>query len=81
MDMQREKPPDAACSLAAQLQCAQRELAMRQRVYPRWIREDRIAPQKAEREQALMAAIVETLARLCAQEQAHAQPSLFEEGR
>jgi len=41
--------------------CAQRELALRQRVYPKWVREERMSRQKADHEIACMAAIVEQL--------------------
>jgi len=38
--------------------CAQRELQMRLKVYPRWINEGRISHEKASREIELMEAIV-----------------------
>jgi len=41
--------------------CARRELAMRQRVYPKWVKEERMNQQKADHEIACMAAIVEQL--------------------
>jgi hypothetical protein len=37
--------------------CAKRELAMRRRVFPRWIEQKRITPQNAEIEIAKMEAI------------------------
>lgn len=37
--------------------CARRELNMRRRVYPRWIEQRRITPEKAEAEIAMMEAI------------------------
>jgi len=39
--------------------CAQRELRMRERVYPRWVSIDRMTDEQAARELALMAEIVE----------------------
>jgi hypothetical protein len=39
--------------------CAARELRMRYRVYPRWIENGNLTADKAQREQDLMAAIVE----------------------
>ena len=49
-------------SLQGQLECAERELRMRRRVYPRWVSEGRMEQGKADRELLAMAAIVETLA-------------------
>lgn len=40
------------------LACAQRELKMRQRVYPRWIEGDRMSAGKAAHEIACMQSIV-----------------------
>jgi hypothetical protein len=37
--------------------CARREAAMRRRVYPRWIEQKRITPEKAKAEIAMMEAI------------------------
>jgi hypothetical protein len=48
-------------SLRAQLACARRELALRERVYPRWVAEERLLPSTAAHETAPMAAIVRTL--------------------
>jgi hypothetical protein len=41
--------------------CAKRELMMRKRVYPRWIEQDRMSQEKADKEIAFMAAILEHL--------------------
>ena len=37
--------------------CASRELKMRRRVYPRWIEQKRLTPQKAQSEIEMMEAI------------------------
>lgn len=42
-------------------ECAERELKLRQRVYPRWIETNRISPAKATHELAVMEAIVKHL--------------------
>jgi hypothetical protein len=49
---------------AEMLACAQRELAMRRRVYPRWVGMGRMKPADAERETLHMAAIVALLTSL-----------------
>jgi hypothetical protein len=41
--------------------CAKRELLMRKRVYPRWVADDRMTQEKADKEIAFMAAILEHL--------------------
>jgi len=46
-------------SNADKLACAQRELAMRQAAYPRWIREGKMKEAKAAWEIAVMQAIVD----------------------
>jgi hypothetical protein len=43
------------------LACAQRELAFRQRVYPRWIEQGRYTEVKAALEIAMMEAVVEVI--------------------
>ncbi len=48
-------------SLKDQLACAQRELALRQRVYPRWVEAGKLKQSIAEEEIRRMAAICETL--------------------
>lgn len=65
--------------ITEQLACAQRELRLRQRVYPRWVAEGKMDEVKLQRELSGMEAIVETLAALCRQEEAKVQPSLFGE--
>ncbi len=46
---------------AEQRECAERELRMRKSAYPRWVSQNKMTQTKADREIALMAAIVETL--------------------
>lgn len=58
---------EAAVSLEAQLACAERELRLRLRVYPRLVREDRMREAQAAHEIAAMLAIVETLGALAAE--------------
>lgn len=50
-----------APSLAEQLVCIDREIAMRQRVYPRWIEQGRMSTDKAAREISTMQAVRNTL--------------------
>ena len=54
----------ATVTYEAQLQCAERELAMRRRVYPRWVADNKMTAAKADSEIAAMAAVCETLRRL-----------------
>lgn len=69
--------------LRAQLQCAQKELARRVRVYPGMIAQDILLTSTATRELAAQTAIVRTLARLCAQEEdaVRGQAELFGDAR
>lgn len=53
-----------AFSYADLLECARRELRMRERVYPRWVEGGKMTARQAAREIALQTAIVETLERL-----------------
>jgi hypothetical protein len=48
-------------TIADQLKCARRELALRQRAYPRWIDNGRMSRDEADREIEAMSAIVATL--------------------
>lgn len=48
-------------SIADQIKCAKRELAMRRRVYPKWVMQGRMTKEMADHETNAMAAIVETL--------------------
>ena len=51
-------------SLADQIACAKRESALRQRVYPAWVKSGRMKQADADREIARMNAIVQTLIQL-----------------
>jgi hypothetical protein len=51
-----------AFTSAEKRECAERELKMRQRVYPRWVQSEKMTQAKADREIALMQAIVEDYA-------------------
>lgn len=46
-----------------QVECVEREIAMRKRVYPRWVQNGKMSPQKAARETATMEAVLRTLQR------------------
>lgn len=50
-----------AISLDGQIKAAERELAMRQRIYPGWVNAKRMTVHKASEEIAAMAAILKTL--------------------
>ena len=52
-------------------ECARRELAMHQRVYPTWVESGRMTQERADREIELMAAIADDY-------RATAEPSLFD---
>ena len=51
-------------TIAEQLACTRRELDMRRRVYPQWVRDGRMSRDAADREVATMASIVDTLQKL-----------------
>lgn len=63
-------------SLDQQRRCALRELALRQRVYPRFVAAGRMSPAQAADELCAMAAIVDTLTQLVLA--TDPQPSLFQ---
>lgn len=44
-------------TVAEQVKCIERELALRKRVYPRWIEQSKISPGKAEYEIKVMESI------------------------
>lgn len=48
-------------TIREQLDAARRELAMRHKVYPGWVRDRKMTAEKAAHETECMAAIVETL--------------------
>lgn len=47
--------------LAEQIKCVKREIAMRERVYPRWVNAGRLVQSKADTEIAVMKAVLKTL--------------------
>ncbi len=51
-------------SLADQLACCEREVKMRERVYPGWVERGRMTPQKAAAELHAMRSVVATLRQL-----------------
>lgn len=55
-------------SLDEQIACVKREIAMRERVYPRFIESGKLKQQKADREIEAMKAVLETLTVLASQE-------------
>jgi hypothetical protein len=61
-------------SLAEQIAEAQRELALRRRCYPGWVKAGKLTHEDASRQLAAMAAIVHTLQRLDVEQR---QLSLF----
>src|ERR1041384_6141707 len=54
----------SAIQLEQQLQCVQREVQMRRRVYPKLVATGRLTQAQADRELHTMQAVAETLARL-----------------
>lgn len=71
-------PHDTPVSLHDQWQEAVRELAMRRRVYPRWVRQDHLMPDRAAYQLRVQEAIVATLKRLLDHDDAHSgQYQLF----
>jgi hypothetical protein len=48
-------------TISEQIRCAQRELSLRERVYPRWVSDRRMTQDKADREIAGMRAVIATL--------------------
>lgn len=47
--------------LVAQIQCVQREIVMRERVYPKWVAAGRLRQADADREIAAMRAVLDSL--------------------
>jgi hypothetical protein len=56
--MNRDAP---TVSFAEQTACVRREIAMRERVYPKWVGTGRMKAEAAEREIAAMRAVLQTL--------------------
>lgn len=52
---------DAPIPLAAQIACVERELALRRRVYPRWVTTGKLTEGKANAEIKGMQAVLDTL--------------------
>lgn len=44
-----------------QVRCVEREISMRERVYPRWVEQKRMTEKKADQELEAMRAVLETL--------------------
>jgi hypothetical protein len=44
-----------------QLRCVRREIAMRERVYPRWVADRKMTQQKADFELTVMRAVADTI--------------------
>jgi hypothetical protein len=65
-------------TLAEQIAEAQRELALRRKCYPAWVKAGKLTHDEAYHQLAAMAAIVHTLQRLDAEQR---QLSLFGQGR
>lgn len=51
----------ADVSLADQVACVEREIKMRERVYPRWVQSERMTQAQAARELLAMRAVLESL--------------------
>lgn len=72
--------PDGPPTMADQIACVRREIAMRKNVYPKWVESGRLKDIDAGREQARMQAVHDSLERLAeldrlaANKQAHAEP-------
>jgi signal recognition particle subunit SEC65 len=56
-------------TLDQQIACVRREIALRKRVYPRWVESGRMKKETADREIDCMQAVHDTLAALREQEQ------------
>ena len=58
-----------AIPYAEQLKCVRREIAMRERVYPRWVADRKMTQTKADAEIAAMQSVAETLIPLAQSEE------------
>lgn len=54
--------------LSSQIACIERELAVRRRVYPRWVASQKMRQEKADHEIECMEAVLDTLRRSGQQE-------------
>lgn len=52
---------DSPIPLSAQIACVEREIALRKRVYPRWVEQGRMSQDKADAEIAAMTAVLATI--------------------
>lgn len=50
-----------AIQVTEQIACVEREIAMRKRVYPRWVADERMTQAKADHEIRAMEAVLETV--------------------
>ena len=53
-----------AVSLERQIECVEREIRMRARVYPRWVKAGKLNADAAQEESAAMQAVLQTLLQL-----------------
>ena len=53
--------PDQGIDLTQQIKCVEREIAMRLKVYPRWVQRGKMQQQQATYELAAMGAVLNTL--------------------
>jgi hypothetical protein len=60
-----------------QIACVKREIAMRRRVYPRWVEQGRTTQALADDQIAMMEAVLATLERVQAEQTAKVAPGLF----
>lgn len=65
-------PTPADVSLADQIASVEREIAMRERVYPRWVQSERMTQRQADRELLAMRAVLATLLRAATADEAGA---------
>lgn len=68
---------EARVPIERQIAEVRRELAMRRRVYPRWVSAGRMAQDEADKFIAAMEAVQGTLERLRDAQRAHREPGLF----
>jgi len=64
-------------SIKQQIMEAKREVALRERVYPKWIGTGRVTQGQADRQLTAMKAILATLEALERDQQTRIQPTLF----
>lgn len=63
-------------SLDQQIASVRRELAMRQRVYPKWVKDGRMKQDAADKEMAAMQAVHDTLTAVQIEQQTQGQLNL-----